>query len=117
MATFPSYAKILLAGFGEEPDHGVLRTEMDSGLAKQRARWSKPIVTRDATIAVMSDSNKEAFDKWVDDDLDGGTNWFDWTVPRTSRVVQARIVSGKYRWGEPAGQVWMATCQIEVLGR
>lgn len=117
MATFPEYAQIIEEGYSEEADHGVLRTEMDGGLAKQRARWSKPIVTRDATIVVRSDADKEAFDAWIDDDLMGGAGWFDWTVPRTERIVKARIVGGKYQWGEPIGITWKATCQIETLGR
>lgn len=117
MATFPTYAKILLEGYSETPDYGVLRTEMDGGIAKQRPRFSKPVVTRDATIAVFSDADKEAFDDWIDDELNGGGGWFDWKVPRTNRPIRARIVGGKYKWGEPAGQLWRATCQIETLGR
>lgn len=117
MATFPTYAQIIVEGYGEEADHGVLRTEMDGGLAKQRARWSKPIITRDATIVVLSDADKEAFDAWIDDDLRGGAGWFDFKVPRSSRIVQARIVGGKYQWAEPIGKAWKASCQIETLGR
>ena len=117
MAQFPSYAKILVEGYSEEADFGVLRTEMDAGIAKQRARYSMPIVTRDATIFVHTDTNKEAFDAWIDNDLMGGVGWFDWKVPRTNRTVQARIVGGKLAWTEPRGKVWKATCQIETLGR
>lgn len=117
MPAFPSYAHLLVAGYTEEPDHGVIRTEMDAGIAKQRARWSKPIITRSATIAVFSDADKAAFDAWVDDDLRGGVLWFGWKVPRTERIVQARIVGGKYQWGEPAAQIWKASCQIETIGR
>lgn len=117
MPAWPSYAKLLVAGYGEEADHGVLRDEMDSGIATQRARWTLPIVTRSATIAVFSDVDKAAFDAWIDNDLRGGVLWFDWQVPRTARMVQARIVGGKYQWEEPAAQIWKATCQIETIGR
>lgn len=117
MATFPHYAQVLVEGYGEEADHGVLRTEMDGGLAKQRPRYNTPIVTRDATILVLSDEDKESFDAWIDDELKGGAGWFDWKVPRTDRIVKARIVGGKYKWAEPMGTAWKATCQIETLGR
>lgn len=117
MAIWPTYAKLLVEGYSEAPDFGVLRDEMDAGIAKQRARWSLPIVTRQATISVLSDADKVAFDAWIDTDLSGGVLWFDWTVPRTSRIVQARIVQGQYQWAEPAGQIWKATCQIETIGR
>ena len=49
---FPDYARILLDGFSEKPSFGVLRTEMDAGVAKQRARWSLP-VTLLATPALL----------------------------------------------------------------
>lgn len=117
MATWPDYACLLVQGYNEQPDYGVLRTDMDGGIAKQRPRWSVPIVTRSATIMVQSDADKEAFDDWIDGDINRGTGWFDWVVPRTSRTVRARIVRGDYQWGEPAGQLWQATCQIEVVGR
>lgn len=114
---FPEYACILVEGYAESPDYGVLRTEMDGGIAKQRARWSLPIVTRDAVVLVRSDADKEAFDNWIDDELHGGVSWFDFTVPRSERIVRARIVGGIYEWQEPQGKTWKATCQIETLGR
>lgn len=116
MATFPDYAKILVEGYGEEPDYGVLRTEMDGGIAKQRARWSKPIVTRDATLLVIGTDNKASFDAWAGTDLNGGAAWFDWVDPLTKASKKARIVGGKYKWGAPSGPVWKAACQIETIG-
>lgn len=115
MATFPSYAKVLLAGFTEEPDYGVLRTQMDDGLAKQRPRRSKPIVTRDVQIYVQDASDKASFDGWIATDLNGGTGWFTWTDPLDSTAKQARIVGGKYRWSSP-GRAWIAECHIETIG-
>lgn len=115
MATFPSYATILLAGFGEEADYGVIRTEMDGGIAKQRARWSKAIVTRDATIMVRSKEDKTLFDTWAKTDLNGGAGWFDWTDPLDAVTKQTRIVGGKYKWSSP-GRIWLAQCQIETIG-
>lgn len=117
MPAWPTYAKLLVDGYTEAPDFGVLRSAMDASIAKQRVRYSVPIVTRAATIYVEGDVNKIAFDAWIDTDLTGGIAWFDFTVPRTSRTVRARIVSGAYQWQAPAGQVWRATCQIETLGR
>lgn len=117
MATWPTYARLIVAGYGEEADFGVIRTETDSGIAKQRARFSKPIVTRDAAVIVMSLADKRALDAWIGGDLRGGAAWFAWTEPLTGNSVQARLVSGKWKWGEPQGPVWQATCQIETLGR
>jgi len=114
---FPEYACILVEGYTESPDYGVLRTEMDGGLAKQRARWSKPIVTREVTIIVKSDEHKEAFDEWAEEKLSGAVGWFNWQVPRSERIVKARIVGGEYQWQEPLGRTWRAVCQLETIGR
>lgn len=115
MATFPSYAKILLAGFSEEADFGVLRTEMDGGIAKQRPRWSKPIVTREVQIIVYSRADRVLFDTWSRVDLNSGTAWFDWLDPVDGVTKQTRIVGGKYKWTTP-GIVWLASCSIETIG-
>ncbi|CAB5512056.1 hypothetical protein [Achromobacter anxifer] len=115
MATFPNYAKILLTGFSEEPDYGVLRTDMDGGIAKQRPRWTMPIVTRDATIHVDGVAQKNAFDLWMRTDLNGGVGWFDWVDPLDGVTKQARFVSGKISWSSP-GLRWRGAVQIETVG-
>jgi len=116
MATFPSYAVIVQGGYSESPDYGVIRSEMDGGLAKQRPRWSKAIVTRDVTIEVVTKANKGLFDAWAKTDLNGGAGWFTWTDPLDDIAKQTRIVGGKYKWGEPLGPIWRAQCQIETIG-
>lgn len=117
MVEFPSYATILIDGYNEEADFGVLRTDMDSGIGKQRPRFSMPIITRNVTIMVCSDTHKERFDDWFDDDLNGGTGWFKLLLPRPERIVQARIIDGKFTWSAPQLQSWTGTCKLETLGR
>lgn len=115
MASLPSYARVLQDGYGEESDFGVIRTSMDNGIAKQRARYSKAIVTRDVQILVLNKADKGSLDDWIRDDLNGGAAWFDFTDPLTSTVKQARLVGGKIKWSSP-GVVWIASGQIETLG-
>lgn len=115
MSTFPSYAKILLSGYAEEADYGVLRTEMDNGIAKQRPRRSIPIVTRTVVIHVETLEEKNAFDMWRRVDLFGSAGWFDWTDPLDGVTKQTRIVDGKLQWTSP-GKVWRASGQIETVG-
>lgn len=117
MATFPDYAKILVEGYDETADYGVLRTQTDSGFSQQRPTQTLANVIRSVSIVVYSDADKVKFDAWFDDDIGRGTGWFDMTAPRTQRTVQARIVGGKFQWGAPAGRVWVGRCQIETLGR
>lgn len=115
MAVFPIYAKVLRPGFSEEADYGVLRTEMDGGIAKQRARWSKPKVTRDVVVRVNNISSKLLFDEWVRSDISGGAGWFSWVDNRDGVTKQARIVNGKITWASP-GSIWLGQCQIETIG-
>lgn len=115
MATFPEYATILMEGYSEEPDYGVLRSEMDGGIAKQRPTRSKPIVAREARIMVKSRVDKLAFDEWARVDLSGGSGWFDWLDCLDEITKRARIVGGKYKWAT-LGRIWIAQCQIETIG-
>lgn len=114
MASWPTYARILRAGYQEHPDWGVLRTDMDGGIAKQRARYSLPIVTRTATVFVKTTADRRSFDAWLKSDLSGGVNWFDYTDPVDQVIKQARIV-GSVQW-QPNGVTWQAQIQLETLG-
>lgn len=114
MATLPSYVCILLDGYTEAPDYGVLRSDME-GLAKQRPRWSKSITTRDCQLLVESNADKILFDTWVRTDLNYGAGWFDYADPLDGQTKQARIVGGRYEWTSP-GRIWVAQCQIETIG-
>lgn len=114
MAAFPSYACILLAEYTEETNYGVLRTEMDGGIARQRARWTKPIRTRQCQIKVSNVTDKKSFDSWMLNDLNGGVAWFDYTDPLDGVTKQARIVGGKVSWTSP-GVVWFGQIELETL--
>ncbi|WP_026641114.1 hypothetical protein [Bordetella petrii] len=115
MAAFPTYARLLLGGYSDSSDYGVLRTEMDDGLAKQRARRSKPIVTRSATVMVQSLEDRLEFDNWMHEDLYGGAGWFDFrTLGGT--VQPARIVGSRISWTSPGGGIWIGQVQIETVG-
>lgn len=115
MAVFPTYARLILEGYSETPDYGVLRTEMDNGLAKQRARRSKPIVSRNAAVMVQSLEDRLEFDQWMDQDLHGGAGWFDFRA-LAGTVRPARIVGGRISWTSPGGGIWLGQVQIETVG-
>ena len=115
MAAFPTYARLLLDGYGQTPDYGVLRSQMDNSLAKQRPTRSLPVVTRDATLMVESLADQLAFDEWFGTDLSGGTGWFDFRA-LDGKVKPARIVNGDIRWNSPGGGIWLAQVKIETLG-
>jgi hypothetical protein len=115
MASLPSYACVMLEGYEESPSYNVVRTSMDNGLAKQRARNSLPIVTRSVKINVGGKANKILFDTWFKNDLFGGVGWFDYVDPITGTTKQARFVNGELSWSSP-GVIWMAAAKVETLG-
>jgi hypothetical protein len=115
MATFPSYACVLLEGYEESPDFGVLRSEMDNSIAKQRPRRSLPIVTRTVRIKVENKTDKVSFDEWFKDDLNGGSGFFSYLDPLDNETKQGRFVNGELRWSSP-GIIWIADAQIETIG-
>lgn len=105
----------MLDGYEETANYNVLRTQMDSGLAKQRARNSMPIVTRNVKIRVLNKTDKASFDTWVKTDLNGGVGWFTYTDPVDGVSKQARFISGEIKWTTP-GIIWFAAAQMETLG-
>ena len=113
MATFPSYACILLDGYSEQADYGVLRSETDAAIDKVRPRWTLAKVTRDIRIKVDSLADKKLFDTWFRDDIKRGTDWFDWVDPLTETTKRARLV-GMIKWESP-GRLWIAATQLETL--
>lgn len=111
---FPEYASVLDEGFTEESNYGVLRTEMDNGMAKQRARWSKAVIKRTVQVFVKNNSEKTQFDHWVRDELHGGAGWFEYDDPISQNRCKARIVNGVVNWSTP-GVAWKGQCQMEII--
>lgn len=113
METWPSFAKARVEGFDEAPDYGVLRTEMDGGLAKQRTKYSKPIVTRSVSFS-CSLPEKELFRSFME--AADVTGWFNWTDPTSNIVKKARIFGGKVAWSAADGLRVIGKLQLETIG-
>lgn len=116
-ASFPSYAKILLAGFGEQPEPGVRRTEMESGPPKQLKTKSRVLVQRQARVRVNSKADYLLFLDWVHTTLNQGADWFTWTDPVRGTSVSARIVGGQLGQAMPMATIagaWVIPCAIET---
>jgi hypothetical protein len=116
MEAWPSYAQFIRNGYTESSDYGVIRTDMDSGVAKQRARYSRSIKSRDCTILIRTKADLELFKGWVGDNLHGGVDWFDMKDPVTGKVIRSRIKEGKIDYTPVGYQIWNAQLTIESLG-
>lgn len=115
MAALPSYVTVMVEGYSETPDFGVLRSDMDNSIAKQRPRRSLPIVQREVRLKVGTRADKVNFDQWFKDDINGGADFFTYVDPIDEQSKQARFVAGQIRWVTP-GNVWFIEAQLETIG-
>ena len=95
MPAFPDYGELLLSGYGESPETSIVRTEMESGPAKQAKVRSKELVKRNVTYRFTSEEYI-TWKTWRHDDIAMGALYFDWTNPLTGDTVQGRIENGTY---------------------
>lgn len=116
METFPSYAKMHLAGFGEEAESGVQRTSMESGPPKQLKVRSRVLVRRAVAIRLNSKTDYLAFVAWFQSDLNMGADWFTWSDPVSGTSKSARFVSSLGR-AAPVGRLadaWLLSATVET---
>lgn len=92
MPTFPTGVKLGWRDSNEAPRPIVERSEMDRGIPKQRVIAADTLVKVPLTLYFDTAAAATDFETWFYSD---GLSWFDFTLPRTGAVVQARIVGGK----------------------
>lgn len=124
MPAWPTGARLSVAGWTEQAQSKVARTESDDGYVKQTRVRSRSLVVRQATVhfapankyTPSTDAWKQQFQAWVENDLNGGAKWFDWTDPATGQSTQARIRDGvvAYRVVSERPRIWEATLELET---
>lgn len=93
MATFPTYARLLLDGASESFDPGIVKSEMERGLAKQRIQSSRVLRKLNATVMFKSADDASAFESWYFATIKR-IGFFDVVHPRTRAVVPMRFEGG-----------------------
>lgn len=118
MPAWPSYAYLLLSGYGESRASALLRTEMEDGPPKQARIRSRVLVTRTATVQLRRLADYQAFVAWYADELNEGALWFDFTDPLTGALKQARFVGGAALEAsvQDSRQLWNIPVKIETWG-
>lgn len=116
--SFPSYAKILLAGYQQQRESALLRSEMESGPARQSKVRSRVMITRTCTIFLGSLTDYNAFETWYATTLGEGSAWFDYTDPVSGITKSARFVGGGYTATPSAAGIgsWQVSAKIESWG-
>jgi len=103
----------LLAGNSETPPNTTLRTQMDTGPAKVRRRYTA--APRQFQRSVMlTESQVSTLDTFYVTTTAGGTSVFTWTHPRTGASVDFRFVSPPV-YSALGGDLWRADMSLEIL--
>jgi len=118
MSVFPSYAELLISGYGEKRESVLLRTEMESGPPKQARIKSRVMVERAVAIRLMSLADYQAFVAWFALDLDEGAGWFDFNDPVSGVSKPARFVGGGLEATPTTARLngWTINAKIETWG-
>ena len=113
-------ARPLLSGHAVKADSGIIRTQMDNGLARQRKRAGTP-TSRLAVSWSMNGAQAALFKAWVVDRAANGAAWFniDLILDSGERTCEARFVADvQYRLianGRTAGtERYIVSSEIEI---
>lgn len=107
MATFPhNLCGIRQDGHAEQHAPVVLRSEVERGTPRQRRTSADALVSVPCTLVFRSAAAAAEFEAWY---YAEGSGWFDFTLPRTGAVVQARIVGGDIGGLTPITPAWNAS--------
>lgn len=118
MASFPAYARVLIAGFGEQRESALLRTEMESGPPRQVKIKSRVMVTRRVNIYLGSKADYNSYVAWFRDTIHEGADWFDWLDPISNTTKSVRFVGGGIEamlQGQSSG-LWIIPATVEGWG-
>ena len=118
MEAWPAYAKIKFENFAENRDSGLMRTDMETGPAKQVRIKSLVMVTRPVKIRLESLVNYQAFVVWFSTNINEGADWFNWTDPVSGAVKIARFAEGGLKAQPLAGTLgyWEISQSLETWG-
>ena len=117
MAVWPaSLPQGLMVGTGDQRQPAALRSEMDSGPAKQRRRFTAAIRNLSVPI-ILTNTQRATFDTFFITTLLEGVLPFDWVDPKDGSTVEYRftapvefsLLSGG------AERLWRGTLNLEIL--
>ncbi len=108
----------LQEGYGFTPVSPLMRTEMQSGRAKQRRRYKTPTEVPVAWV-FKTDAQAQLFESWYADAIADGALWFEMTLQTPQGVLPYKcrfieIYDGPLLVG---GRYWRFTATLELWER
>lgn len=104
----------LAENYQEQPQNAVLRSSMDAGAPKQRARFTAA-ATHVQLAWRLTDSQLDDFQDFWDSDLAHGALVFQFPHPRTGTTVDARFMEPFVLAPASRRDLWTVTAKIEIL--
>jgi len=113
--TFPTYAKIQFAGYSQQRESAIMRTEMESGPPRQTKVRSKVMLTRNVKLYFATLADFQSFEAWYAAELSLGALWFNFPDPVSGTTVSGRFVGGGYSATPLVGGLaaWIVDAKIE----
>jgi len=95
----------------------ILRTEMENGVPKQSIRGSRRHRLEFDVAYRFSAADWPDFKDWWRDDINNGSDWFNWDDAEDGLTKDARIVGGNYTYRpvNPMQTAWIAEFTVEVM--
>lgn len=103
----------MFENYQESPPALVLRTQMETGAAKQRRRYTAGVRPMRLTL-VLTDEELARLDLFFMDDCEGGADRFEWIHPRTGELAIFRFTEPP-KYTPVAPDLWKAQLPVELL--
>ena len=118
MIKFPQHLPLpTISGYSIKPDDAIIRTDMESGPARQRRRFSQT-PSKIAVRWVMNQEQFSLFEAWYKFHAKEGAEWFDiqllgglGLLEQEARFIQ-QFEAGLYK-----GLLWEITAELEIRDR
>lgn len=99
------------------PQSGVIRTDMETGYAKQRRRFTATVKTMSGATFIMDKDQLDIFETWFYDTL-GIVNYFNLPDPRDveNSTIEVRITDGTYSVTPESDTLfWEVSLNLEMM--
>jgi hypothetical protein len=106
----------LVTGYQESAPVTAIRTEMDTGIAKQRQRYTATPRRVTGAVTLPSKADLDTLYTFFTTTLSGGSLSFDW-VDRNGAPCVYRFIVGPdaLRWEPLDPERWLAHLQLEIM--
>lgn len=105
----------LTEGYGINPESATISTDMDSGPARVRRRYTRTPVRVPVRFS-FTQLEMHIFESWFKLEIASGASWFTFSLFTGAGFtpVNARFVGGKYKTDGVRGTKFLISAEIEV---